>query len=153
MNLTPPRVSRQVDALTNLHAEAAYLSFERGGAVVVLAAVASPATHKEDGVTSVIIKTSLPSKASVCDALLDPTAQFDSSAASEACLAAEGRLCGAAQPAGEEACEACAGTHMVELVAAGCTDADTHAFCAASGPAPPPVAADETVICCTLLYL
>eukprot|EP01045_Picozoa_sp_COSAG04_P033049 COSAG04_NODE_6689_length_1277_cov_1.111205_1_plen_333_part_10 len=128
-----------IDTVTNLHSEDSYLSFERGGAVVVLAAVVDPATHRENGVVTVTLQTSLPSKATACDALLDPATSL--SAGSEECAAAEGRLCGAAQQQGRQACEACAGTHMVELVRAGCTDADTKSFCAGSAPSPSPAPA------------
>ena len=59
----------------------------------------------------------------------------------ESCDAAQWRLCGAAvigpcahpgSPACTQACEACAGTHALELVSAGCEDAQIVGFCAAN---------------------
>eukprot|EP01051_Picozoa_sp_SAG22_P000271 SAG22_NODE_6_length_41368_cov_49.702222_14_plen_292_part_00 len=59
-----------IDAVGHLHSENDFLSFERGGAVVVLASVVDPATKKPSGRKLATVQTSLAPDVKLCDALM-----------------------------------------------------------------------------------
>ncbi len=140
-----------IDAVQDFHSEDSFLSFERNGAVVIIAATIDPKSKQPvKGQIVITVHTEFEANVQLCDALMPMASQniepdlIDStpakvSATPSQCSTTLAQLCGSAKHEGQVECGICVGEHEQQLLRqSNCTGKDVAAFCDEARPDPDP---------------
>ena len=137
-----------IDDIKNFHSVDSFLSFERNGAVVIIAATIDPKTKQPvDGQKVITVHTGFEANVELCDVLMPTTDRniwpdlIDSTptkvyATPSQCSTTIAQLCGSAKHKGQVECGICVGEHERQL--SECTARDLEAFCDQAKPDPDP---------------